>query len=327
MTDRTCMSPHEVERVLDELRACYIESERDDEFERHFRRLFRHDDTGALTAAPILHTGGTETRGMLLIDAPGGGKNRLVNNALDSHVVFRRAGARGLPPCLSIRVPSPATLSSLGCAILEALKYGDVREGRRWSIWRTVRHRLAMFGISMLWIDEAHDLFHENSRREIEDMIATLKSLMQGPGAVSIVLTGTEKLWEIVGVDPQLSRRLTRLTFAPIDETMHGARLCEVIEDFCKRAGLSAPPEQDLVARLIHASRGRFGRCIERTIQAIEEALRNGDRCLDMQHFAEAFMLQEGCAPDRNVFLHPAWRQIDVDAPPVEPRGGGPRRR
>lgn len=327
MTDRTCMSPHEIERVLDKLRACYIESERDDDLDRHFRRLFRHDDTGNLTASPILHTGGTETRGMLLIDGPGGGKNRLVDHALDSHACFRRAGARGLPPCLSIRVPSPATLSSLGCAILTALKYGEVREGRRWSIWQTVRHRLTMFGISVLWIDEAHDLFHESSRREIEDMIATLKSLMQGPGAVAIVLTGTEKLWEIVGVDPQLDRRLTRLTFAPIDETAHGAQLRGVLGDFCRRAGLVAPAEKDLVARLIHAGRGRFGRCIESMIQAIEEALRNGDRHLDMQHFAEVFMLTEGCTPERNVFLHHAWRQIDVNAPPAEPRGGGPRRR
>ncbi|MGP3725820.1 hypothetical protein [Cereibacter sphaeroides] len=62
-------------------------------------------------------------------------------------------------------------------------------------------------------------------------------------------------------------------------------------------------------------------------IYAIEQALRGGDRHLDVEHFAEAFAMQEGCAPDRNVFLHPAWWQIDVDAPPVKPRGGEPCRR
>ena len=47
----------------------------------------------------------------------------------------------------------------------------------------------------------------DGSTREIEDMLKTLKSLMQGEGAVIVVLTGSETLWQIASYDDQVKRR------------------------------------------------------------------------------------------------------------------------
>ena len=75
----------------------------------------------------------------------------------------------------------------------------------------------------------------------------------------------------------------------------------------------------------MHASRYRFGRCIENTVNAIEDALHNGDAALDVQHFAESWAMQEGCDPGGNVFLAPRWREIDLDPPAAE--HGRPQKR
>ena len=63
---------------------------------------------------------------------------------------------------------------------------------------------------------------------------------------------------------------------------------------------------------VIYASRGRFGRCIENIIAALEVAALRGESQLTMQHFAESWAMQEGVVPGKNVFLSPRWASIDL---------------
>jgi len=94
----------------------------------------------------------------------------------------------------------------------------------------------------------------------------------------------------------------------------NGDDLTSIIEGYCNQAGLQFQGTEDLLPRLIHASRGRFGRCIEYTVHAIEVALSRSHQALTRDHFAEAWGMQEGCSPGNNVFLAPKWAQIDLRA-------------
>ena len=74
----------------------------------------------------------------------------------------------------------------------------------------------------------------------------------------------------------------------------------------------------DISGRLIHASRQRFGRMIETILNAIECALLAKDKTLSIEHFAEAWGLQEGCPWDKNVFVTPNWASLVLDEKAAE---------
>lgn len=297
-----------------DLRGKYLRTARDDMFRAQLDRLLVSGPDGAPTATPKRYTATGETRGVTLVDGAGGGKTSLVHNALSKHPALQRNDA-GQLPWVSVRVPSPATLKALGLEILRRTGYSDVSERReRWAIWNLVRHRLAMLGTVVLWIDEAHDVFLSGNAREANDVLKTLKSLMQGEGAVIVVLTGVEELWRITACDEQVQRRYAKLVLPPVSAAADGAMLANALRGYCAMARVEAPTDADLIERLIHASRGRFGRCLEAMINAIELAVEGRQNRLDMGHFVENFAMQEGCEPARNPFLSPRWSLIDLDA-------------
>lgn len=179
----------------------------------------------------------------------------------------------------------------------------------------------------MFWIDEAQDLFQNDSSFEIENNLKLVKSLMQGDDAVVVVLSGTERLDRLTAEDPQVRRRLSRMSMPVATEATDGRVLAGILADYCRRAGLAPPAQTDLIGRLIHSARGQFGRCIEMILDAIEIALRADQVRLDMLHFAEVFRILEGCPPGKNVFLAPNWRTLRLDADPDQEPAQRPRRK
>lgn len=307
MTDRI-----DTQHILTQLRRKWIKTERDAAFTSHLNRLLEVDATGALTPTPIRYSEHRETRGVMVIDGPGGGKSTLVSRSLSRHPALGTVD--GHPAhYLDASVPSPATFKSMGRTLLERSGYPLMsttnREG--WSIWQTLRGRLQNLGITALWIDEAHDLFC--SDRNL--ILRAIKSLMQGDDAVIVILSGTERLREIVHSDPQVQRRFSTLNLPSVSDTSDREKFKNVIGLYCETAGLAAPIDDDLIPRLFHASRYRFGRCIETLIGAIECALNGRAECLDIGHFAEFWALQEGCPIGRNIFEAPDWASIIPDAP------------
>ena len=99
----------------------------------------------------------------------------------------------------------------------------------------------------------------------------------------------------------------------PVSAATDGDDFLDLIGAYCAEAGLDVDLGSDLVGRLFHGGRYRFGRCIEALLGAIERALHEDARALTDQHFAEAWTLQEGPGPERNVFLAPDWASIDLD--------------
>lgn len=295
------------------LRKIYVESERDEWFQQHLNRAIDGDPTGNRAAKPTFHTGNGESRGVLVLDGSGGGKTSLIHKALREHPDLQPMN-EAHRPWLGVSVPSPATPKSLGWEILRISGYPEVSERKSgWQVWTLIRERLKLLGTTVLWIDEAHDLFNGGIKKnEIEIMLKMLKTTMQGESPVVVVLSGIEDLRKIASFDEQVKRRYSHLKLPQVTMASNGQELSAIVEAYCDKAGLTSQLETDLIPRLIYASRGRFGRCIENLIHAIEIALLRGDTHLSRDHFAEAWVVQEGCEPGGNVFVSQKWSQINL---------------
>ncbi|MCL7466746.1 ATP-binding protein [Phaeovulum sp. NW3] len=304
-----------VMRVLGELRALHVTNPRDEDFALHFRRLLAHGADGEVLPSAARFTSTGETRGIMVVDGPGGGKSTLVQRGLDRCAALQ-PGPDGNKTYLKVVVPSPATLKSVTLALLKDSGYPDVSPRREvWTMMELLRARIAMLGVVAIWIDEAHDLFCADKNL----ILRALKSLMQGDSAVIVILSGTAALAEIVRSDQQVQRRFTSLILPPVDPKEDCAGIETVITRYCERAGLRPPQDPDIVGRVTHAARYRFGRTVESVVSAIECALLDGAKALEVDHFAQAYAMHDGVGPERNVFLVADWWNIRPDQP-IEPR-------
>lgn len=305
-------------KIVQDLRAMHVPNERDAEVRKHLTRCLQVDGQGASLPAPARFTG-NETRGIVVIEPAGGGKTTAIRNVLSEMEALAHNPETGEPRYLELQIPNPASLKSVGIAILAATGMTDVTEKATAAvIWNTVRHRLGLLGIAALWLDEAQDLVMARSATETEMTLRMIKSLMQGETPVIPILSGTQRLGEMTSYDPQVSRRFTKIVPRDLQPGGDEANLLGLIEAYCGEADLTSDLPGDLPARLIAASRSRFGRAVETVINAIETALMDGDACLSVQHFAEAWAMQEGCAPDGNIFLAPDWLSIELDRGAME---------
>ena len=309
-----------------ELRALHMETERDCELACQLGRLLRIDAEGRWTPEPVRFAEGMETRGIIMIEPPGGGKTTAIRRLLASAAALNPEG--GSARHLHVQVPSPATLKSLAFEILRATGFEGVSpRATAWEIWGVVRHRLGLLGIAVLWIDEAHDMFRTDAFREIDDMLRMLKSLMQGDSAVVVILSGTERLAQVTGRDPQVSRRFSRVVPKDLVIGASERAVSDLVARYAGRADLRLEWSDDLSGRLIHGSRGRFGRAVETVVNAIERAFADGDDTLGVMHFAEAWGMQEGRAWEDNVFVARDWATRSLDGAAEEFEAGRDKRR
>ncbi|MFG6535692.1 TniB family NTP-binding protein [Sulfitobacter sp. 1A16787] len=304
-----------IERAIQQLSAIHVETQRDDQTRTAFNRLFFGEGAGF---SPRFFAEGQETRGVAIVGAPGSGKTALVSHILSEHPSLHFKGELGVTKCLQVTVPSPATLKSVGLELLKALGYPQVSERReRWAIWEMVKHRLSVLGIKVLWIDEAHDIYNAGNVREKEDLLKTLKSLMQGPQAIVVVLCGTEPVAELLRSDHQVARRFSQVRLPPISFASDGDGLMNLIRSYAGRVELGVEIDPDLTQCLLHAARDQFGMAIEIAIGAIETALRSRRPSLTRQDFIDYWFMQESCPLDENVFTtgnYSAWEDREVRA-------------
>ncbi|MBE9640764.1 TniB family NTP-binding protein [Salipiger mangrovisoli] len=296
--------------ALERVRSLHIGSARDAEAAMHTTRLLATDEQGALTPVAKRFTRTGETRGVMLIGGPGSGKSHLLERTLSKLTVLQD-GEYGRPRYLGCSVPSPATFKSMTLALLAESGYPDANPRKEaWSLWQDLRHRLQLLGISVLWIDEAQDLFCADRKL----ILRALKSLMQGDDAVIVVLSGTEDLAKVIRTDPQVQRRFTAMVLPDLVEQVDGDSFRDVITQYCERVGLGAPIEADLIGRIFHGARYRFGRALELLLQAMEFAIERGDDDLDIGHFAAAYAMNEACTAADNVFYAEHYWLLKPDA-------------
>lgn len=296
--------------ALERVRSLHIGSARDAEAAMHTTRLLATDEQGALTPVAKRFTRTGETRGVMLIGGPGSGKSHLLERTLSKLTVLQE-GEYGRPRYLGCSVPSPATFKSMTLALLSESGYPDANPRKEaWSLWQDLRHRLQLLGISVLWIDEAQDLFCADRKL----ILRALKSLMQGDDAVIVVLSGTEDLAKVIRTDPQVQRRFAAMVLPDLVEQVDGDSFRDVITQYCERVGLGATIEADLIGRIFHGACYRFGRALELLLQAMEIAIGRGDDDLDIGHFAAAYAMNEACTAADNVFYAEHYWLLKPDA-------------
>ncbi|QDY71358.1 TniB family NTP-binding protein [Qingshengfaniella alkalisoli] len=319
------MSQHaQTARILEHLRSLHIGSDMDAQITDQLARLLKRDEAGELCAEPIRFTRTNETRGIMVVGGAGSGKSHLVHRALMKFPVLAE-GELGRRRFLECSVPSPATLKSMVLEMLEKSGYPEVSSNRQvWSLVQMLRARMSTTGTVVLWIDEAHDLFCADRKL----ILRALKALMQGDDSVIVILSGTEELAQVIRTDPQVQRRFSTVAFPALVPELQGDLFRQIIDDYCRRANLGAPIEADLVGRVFHGARYRFGRAIELIVRGIEVALYAEASELTIDHFARAWAMHEGCSPDQNVFYAEQYQLLRLDqdledAQPVRKRRRG----
>jgi len=302
----------EVSTTMKSLRSQHVVTERDRHFEAQLLRQFEVKD-GQMTHEPVRYTGGTETNGIAFIEGSGGGKTTAILEVLRNFEPLALDPDTDEPRYLHMKVESPATLRSLGVAILDKLGAEGVGERTKvYEVWNMVRHCLARRGITLVWLDEAHDLFRSTTSTETSNMFKMLKGLMQGEHPVVLVLSGTERLSAITGLDPQVSRRFTKIRPKPLAFGVDNSRIKALVQGYAGKAGLDVALDDDVINRLIYGNRYRFGRCVVCILEAIECALMDDADALSVQHFEDAWAQREGCGVDDNVFSAVEWQAIEL---------------
>lgn len=306
-------SNKEICALMDSLRKAHVVTERDQKFEAQLWRKFERNDEGELTHLPVRRTAGTETSGIAFIEGSGGGKTTAIIEVLRHFEPLILNPETGAPRYLHINVEAPVTLRSLGVAILKKLGVDKVSERAKvYEIWDMVRYRLKLMGITLVWLDEAHDMFKSATGAETDNMFKMLKGLMQGEHPVVLVLSGTERLSAITGLDPQVNRRFTKIRPAPLAFGVDNTRLKSLIAGYAQRTGFRVSLDDDTINRLIHGSRYRFGRSVVCILDAIECALFDGAEVLEIKHFEDAWANEEDCDISQNVFAAEDWMSIEL---------------
>lgn len=298
------------EAALDSVRKLHIGLDWDAEAALHVKRLLARDGDGNFLPTARFFTKTGETRGMMLVGDPGSGKSHLMDRTLTKIPELAPADD-GVPRVIACPVPSPATFKSMTLALLERSGYPNANPRQEaWSLWQLFRHRLSKLGVAVLWIDEAQDLFCADRKA----ILRALKSLMQGDDAVAVILSGTEDLAQVIRTDPQVKRRFTAMVLPELTEAAHGEMFRTVMADYCARIDLVPPVEADLVARVFHGARYRFGRAIELLLVAMEFAIARDAKHLTIDHFACAYAMNEACPASQNVFYADNYVLLKPDA-------------
>ncbi len=276
----------------------------------------------------------SEARGIALIGASGSGKSTAADRLFDNHtdLILPMAG-QDVAEVIRLLVPSPATLKNVGTTILSGLGYPLARDKSVGIIWTQVRQFLRMRRTLFVHLDEAQDLYTSKGVKTRNDVVNTLKSLMNDKDwPVGLVLSGTPDLIEMINSDVQLKRRIDVVHLGAVSWISHEPEITEIFGEFVVKSGLIPSIElqqREFLKRLVHAGGNEFGLFIEMCLSGIEEALYDGDTQLRLAHFAEAFRRKSGCIPAFNPFLAQDYLSIDVrtimgwlDSDDPSPSGG-----
>jgi|GEM_PF-888697 hypothetical protein len=302
MTGKTLMT-NTPAAIMKELRKVHIRTKREAALKEMPERLFEEDDAGNLTHEPVRFIDDSQTHGIAFIEGSGGGETTAIRKTLKAFEPLADNPETGQPRWLQVKVESPATLRSLGVDMLKKLGIDHVADRTKvYEIWYLVRRRLRILGVTLVWIDEAQDMFKETMAAETQSMFKMLKGLMQGDHPVVVVLSGTDRLKEITGLDPQVNRRFSKICPPQLEFATDNELIEAITGAYAKKAGLKLDVSGETINRIIRAGRHRFGRCIYLILKAVEAALHDKASKLTIEHFELAYGT-ERAARSRPTFL------------------------
>lgn len=287
---------------LDDPAACsrwlqdrYMKSDRDDDFIDALKEILETDAQDNLTATPLRVGLPQDTRGLMVLGQSGYGKTSLVKRNLKNQPSIGLTDGNEPGAALYHLVPPEATLKSVAVEIANACGYHKIKDGIQTAeAWDLAMHRLAIKGITILWIDEAHHLLTPGPGRDPKLVVRRLKNNLQGHNAVAMILTGVPGLYDLVLPDKESDRRFVCLHLEPVTSKHEAANLSRYLEMCCEKVGVGMVDDPNFVERLLMANQRNLGKSIEMTLRAIRRAQRRPERKLCLEDFRRSQNLQNG---------------------------------
>ena len=315
MTNDICTSAERVARVAVSLRKHFVAHPGYDTTLRLFRELM--DKRQAELSLGL----SSEGRGIAVVGESGSGKTTAVQRILRRMDLSDTES--GELRWISIRVPTPATQKDLARAILQVLDFPIMRDTTASRMWDLVAHHLQLRKCWLIHLDEGQELGGRGSETEKAAVINALKSLMQIPDwPVSLIVSGTPELNDLLMQDPQLSRRFFVVRFLAVTEFDACDEVRGLMAGYAGLADIPLAPDLsdvEFVPRLIHAGREQFGIVVELIIGAITRALAEKKPALGLKDFARFYAERTGDVSARNPFLIPDFRSTPTGRVPIEP--------
>jgi len=327
-----------IAEIMERVKGRYVDTDWDDDLRRVFNNLLRTVVTRRVHKGQAMPDR-RETRALVVVGEAGTGKTESLRHLFLTHPSlpgYDRIGSGC--PLVTVTVPSPCTLKTLGMRILNALGYPLARDKKEHLVWDDVRTHLQLSGVLVLHLDEMHNLTDRANVDEIDTIRKTLKSLMASTTwPVGLVISGIPDIVPDLQKIDEIRRRgrFIRVPLLKLPADLEMIKM--VIAGLADRAGIAVEAGlADAVApRLGHAALARFGILLELVHEAIEIALQ-GDEPLSLESFATAYTDRTGVGQLMNPFVAPYWSEIDCslvlmdehaedpvlsDAPPWRTRG------
>ncbi len=231
---------------------------------------------------------------MQVIGASGDGKSVMIQRNLSALPGFVEMKDGTAGNYIHITVSPEATIKSLASDITAATGYGRLSDrATEHQAWPVARHRLKTLGIGLLWIDEAHHLLRGGAGRDAAGALQTLKDLLQGDGAVAVILSGVHELEARIANDSetfhrnQLRQRLQSVAAGGGDMQ----RLKRFIEVCCQKLELSLPNDPSFAERIVFSQKGGLGRSIIFAKRTIRRALINRREGMSLEDARRTWIL------------------------------------
>jgi len=299
-----------IEARIAKLRNIFYRHERQDEISERFDQILWR------RRAEIEQGQKAEAREIAIIGASGSGKSTAVGRLLNKHPALQLPTEGKLEAdVISFQVPSPATLKDVGYATLHAIGYPLNSDKSAGIIWNRVKDMLHKRKTLFLHIDEAQDLYTVRGDQSRQNVVNTLKSIMQNRDwPVGIVLSGMPQTRNILNRDPQLSRRIYPIDLKPLSFIADEEMIRDIICSYVCKGELSAATSivgEAFLRRFLHAGAYELGLTIELVIEAVGEAYRSSSAVLEAKHFVRAFRRQTACIDGLNPFVVDDFESID----------------
>ncbi|WP_245330409.1 ATP-binding protein [Bradyrhizobium sp. AS23.2] len=315
---RALLDPSErdfVDRV-EKAKTAYMTSERDEDLARLLKRLTTNAVIRRDPTKPHAANNRAPGKGVVIVGPSGAGKSRLLDETFRDNAAFPNFGIKGTwCPLISVTAPSPCTLGQVGIRLLDLMDYDLRREIRENNAWLRVRQQLRENNILFLAFDDLQHVLHGYSEDEVQKVRDTLKDLMTNPEwPVQLILSGIPELLPFFRHDRQLRRRLRFMYLAKLTPKQHAEFLEQALDHYASevKLKLAIKPEDDLVARLLHAGQYEMGITLEILAEAMEEALDHDANRVTMTDFANAYASRNLMPDDQNPFVSNAWHTIDT---------------
>lgn len=167
-------------------------------------------------------------------------------------------------------------------------------------------------GIGLLWIDEAHHLLRGGAGRDSISALQTLKNLLQGPGAVAVLLSGVLDLEQRLSKDAETFRRYQlQLRLRPVVAGQAEIRRLErFLQRCCALLQLDWPSDPSFVERIVFSQREGLGKSISFAKALIRRALITGKSGLTLADARQRWVLKGGNEDGRSPFDAGDWRSL-----------------